>query len=563
MIALLPTQGQLAELHPIASFLDTAPPLDIFWETDDPPDYWYQGYDPRTGGQHSLPRTAQAKALARGLIEQLKQAPWSQREGKMYGVLLVQTADGQPWVLKAFSGTWPDTSPGKGWVPALSAEQRVDLQAAYTRAQLSEIKAQLLVLQGIAERQTYAQAVAELDQQRQMLNQVHQQRKQARNRQRSAHQSRLTGEALALAEHNLDQASRRDKAELRAFKQTQHQRLGPLEAAIQAADAEIAALRRQRRDLSRQLQTALHATYTLTNFAGETRTLQELASTGSLPTGTGDCCAPKLLQFAARHGLKPLALAEFWWGPAASDKQPGQFYGACQERCQPIMGFLLGGLSAVAVSTPTSPLPILYEDEYLVVVNKPAGLPSVPGRYTDSQDSVLTRLRHTRPDGDQLRPVHRLDQATSGVLVLALTPETQRQLCQQFEQRQVAKTYLAILDGHPTQLEGTITLPLWGNPAERPRQSVDWTRGKPSQTRFQVIDQAATSTRVRFFPITGRTHQLRVHAAHPMGLNTPILGDCLYGRGTPAPRLYLHAENIEFTHPDTHRQIIVKANTPF
>lgn len=271
---------------------------------------------------------------------------------------------------------------------------------------------------------------------------------------------------------------------------------------------------------------------------------------------------PKLLHYAAQHRWQPVALAEFWWGPAQGDKQPGKFYGACEERCQPILGFLLAGLSApVPVLSPE--IPILYIDEALIAVDKPAGLLSVPGRYGNSQESVLSRLRATFPDGEELRPVHRLDQDTSGLLMLARTAASHQALSRQFEQRQVQKGYEAIVEGTIAADSGLIDLPLWGDPRQRPRQVVDWQQGKPSQTRYEVLSRQAGCTRLKFIPITGRTHQLRVHAAHPQGLNAPMRGDRLYGNAQPAEQLHLHAKTLSLIHPVTQQPLTLEATVPF
>jgi tRNA pseudouridine32 synthase/23S rRNA pseudouridine746 synthase len=375
-------------------------------------------------------------------------------EGKMYGVLVVQTPEGEVGVLKAFSGLWQGQAQVPGWVLPLPGRQQVALQEARTLDALRAIKDRLLALQRLPERQTYARLQGEQAGDRTQLNQRHRDRKQTRDRQRQTLTSTLPEASLAASLAALEQASRGDKAELRQFKQRWRDRLAPLETLIQAADAEIAALKQQRRELSRQLQAEMHAAYRLTNFAGESVAIQAL---GNLPTGTGDCCAPKLLHAAANYGLKPLAMAEFWWGPLQGDKRCGEFYGACADRCQPIMGFLLSGLSAQVLQTTDIPvgangalplpnpspqsvsLRVLYQDPWLIAVDKPAGLLSVPGRYRDRQDSVLTRLRFPSgslresalPEGAFLQPVHRLDQDTSGVLLLALDAATHRQLCQQ------------------------------------------------------------------------------------------------------------------------------------
>jgi tRNA pseudouridine32 synthase / 23S rRNA pseudouridine746 synthase len=543
-------------------------------------DYYYQGYCPRTGQAYRLPRTALAKAVARGLMAQL--AAESDGEGKMYGVLVAETPTGQIGVLKAFSGLGWGQAQVPGWVPPIAGRQRVALQEARTLAQLAAINDRLIVLQPGPDRTVYARLQSDCARDRAQINQRHRDRKQSRDQQRQTLTTTLTGEALAQALATLEQQSRGDKAELRRFKQQWRDRLTPLESAIQAADAEIAALKQQRRDLSRQLQADLHAAYTLTNFAGESLSLNTF---GPLPTGTGDCCAPKLLHAAAQLGLKPLAIAEFWWGPAQGDKQPGEFYGACAERCQPIMGFLLSGLStrvlgstAIPVgaqqAAPRHPPPIgcrqpgleiavLYQDLWLIAVDKPAGLLSVPGRYGDRQDSVLSRLRLTLPPEAWLQPVHRLDQDTSGVLLLALDPETHRHLSQQFAQRQVQKIYQAIVVGAVAEPAGLIDLPLWGDPTQRPRQRVDRQQGKPSQTQFEVLGCEGDRTRVALYPLTGRTHQLRVHTAHPQGLNAPIWGDRLYGQQSAGLRLHLHAQALEFVHPQCGAAIALESPVPF
>lgn len=209
------------------------------------------------------------------------------------------------------------------------------------------------------------------------------------------------------------------------------------------------------------------------------------------------------------------------------------------------------------------PLSILYQDDALIVVDKPAGLLSVPGRRYRQYDSVLSRLRWQLSNPDFLQVVHRLDQATSGILVLALSPTVHKALGQQFAQHQVCKTYEAILSGPMDKSAGVIDLPLWGNPDERPKQSVNARYGKPSVTHFEVL-QTGENPRVKFIPYTGRTHQLRIHAAHPQGLNSPILGDVLYGKSSDqTEHLYLHATSLEFVHPVTGKRSQFKSHVPF
>jgi tRNA pseudouridine32 synthase/23S rRNA pseudouridine746 synthase len=549
-------------LHPVESFIPQ--PIEGL---ESLPDYWYEGRCPRSGEWHRLPRTPLVKAIANGLISQLKQTPCFNREGKMYGVLLVETPEGQRHVLRAFSGLLAGQSHLAGWVPPIPGREKVAFSEAYTLEQLGTIKQRLLALQQLPERQTYRQLSAEFTQRRQHLNQTHRQRKQQRAAKRQVLQATMAADPLQTAVAALEQESRRDKAELKALKQAQRQRLAPLEAVINRADQEIQALKAQRKALSRQLQTAMHGVYTLTNFAGNVVSLQTLADSSNLPTGTGDCCAPKLLHFAATYGLRPLAMAEFWWGPANSSQtyQPGSFHGACQERCQPIMGFLLSGLSALADGSAGSsqPLPMLYQDDWVIAVDKPSGLLSVPGRYGDNQDSVLSRLKNLLPNGDSCMAVHRLDQDTSGVLLLARNLETYRALSRQFQQRQVKKLYEAIVEGQVLEPAGMIDLPLWGDPQHRPYQCVDWNQGKASQTHYRRLLQGAESARIEFLPLTGRTHQLRVHAAHPSGLGAPIRGDRLYGQANQHRRLHLHARELSVLHPQIGETLTIRAEVPF
>lgn len=482
----------------------------------------------------------------------------------MYGVLLVETPPGEKRVLKAFSGLLNGNSIVEGWTPPISGRDRFALEEACTLATLEAMKQELIALQQIPREQLEVLSQKfEIRLQQQAMH--HSQRKHERLHQRQKLLQSLNGEALEMALEQLDEQSRQDGIERRQLKRQTDAALQPLLYPIEQANARIRELKQQRKSLSRQFQARLHANYWLTNFAGESVPLQQLMPSGSIPTGTGECCAPKLLHYAATHNLKPLAMAEFWWGTPSTngDKIQGEFYPACVDRCQPLMGFLLSGLPhPIAEIGCIERLPILYQDEWLIAVNKPAGLLSVPGRYSDRQDSVLSRLRHLMPDQMALSAVHRLDQETSGILLLACDRQTYRQLSCQFQQRQVDKVYEAVLAGSVPIEHGEIELPLWGDPDDRPCQKVDWQRGKYSVTKFRVIT-AGDSTRMEFLPLTGRTHQIRVHAADPRGLGVPILGDRLYSCHAGADRLHLHARELCFEHPHSGQSVCLRAETPF
>ena len=338
---------------------------------------------------------------------------------------------------------------------------------------------------------------------------------------------------------------------------------------------------------SQRLQQLLFADYRLTNGYGETKNLLEIfvnekpiipaeewfsksapnAGKMSLairqpPAGAGECCAPKLLQYALTHNMKPFALAEFWVGaPGKTEvRQEGCFYPPCSGRCVPILGHMLRGIDVLPTPEVRQAeelcrqIEIIFEDEFLLVVNKPAGLLSVPGK--NDQPSVEIYLSGQR-NGAPVLAAHRLDQDTSGILVLSKTPEVYKSLQSYFQRRDILKRYEAVLSPQTKRPlpspEGIISLPLLPNPYDRPRQMVDFEHGKPAVTRYVLREQRPDGTWfVDFFPLTGRTHQLRVHAAHPLGLNAPIVGDRLYGKQsaeTNDQRLLLHAAEIAFVHP--------------
>ncbi|KST66211.1 RluA family pseudouridine synthase [Mastigocoleus testarum] len=589
----------MVTLHLLSDFTGSNFQTKEFTTNNSPPKYYYEGHCPQTGELLKLPRTPQAEAIAIGLMQHLDKDEVYSHEGKMYGILLVELPSGEQRILKAFSGLLNGWGVVEGWVPPIPGREEVALDEKFTLVKLEAIKQEIIKLKELPERSQYKQISEGFEQQLQKMSDRHRNCKQERHRKRQEISETLTGEELNTKLQELDEASRQDGIERRQLKRQRDRALKPLKAIIDAANAKIRELKQQRKELSRQLQAKMHAAYNLINFLGKSKTLQELMPSG-LPTGTGDCCAPKLLHYAATHSLKPLAMAEFWWGKSSGvdssisgekilgqkilgKKTSGKFYGACVERCQPLMGFLLSGLqSRNDVETQSyqnhvslgecfvnaSPqdmldLSIIYEDEWLIAVNKPPSLLSVPGRYLHNQDSVLSRLNNLLPTAENLTAVHRLDMDTSGILLLAKDLETYRQISKQFQERHVYKVYEAVLAGVITTEEGIIELPLWGNPDNRPYQEINQQYGKPSLTKFKLVKIENKRTRVEFIPLTGRTHQLRVHAADPQGLGISILGDRLYGCNAEVDRLHLHARELYFNHPQIKQKIHLNVETPF
>ncbi len=526
--------------------------------------YWYEGRCPYSGELLSLPRTLQAEAIAKSLKQELERGYPHDVEGKMYGVLLAESLTGERVVLKAFSGLLNGESQIQGWVPPIAGREKVAIEESITLSKLATIKQELIELSEIPERREYEKSSQAYELEFQALYDHHQVSKQARQL------KRISNDLDAKEIEKLDRESQLEKMARRDFKRDRDRVLLPLKEAIALADAKMQILKKQRRELSRTLQTQMHSAYVLTNFAGETLSLRELITEGAMPTGMGDCCAPKLLHYAATNHLIPIAMAEFWWGNPSADgyKIQGEFYGACVERCQPLMGFLLSGRRSptvpnISANLAPQDLQIIYEDAYLIAIAKPAGLLSVPGRYLDTQDSVLSRLRQSLGADTPIYPVHRLDRQTSGILLFVRDLESLRSLNHQFAQRQIHKIYEALLSGKIEHEHGEIDLPLWGNPENRPLQQVDIERGKPSVTEFRLLESKENYSRIEFVPLTGRTHQLRVHAADPRGLGMTILGDRLYGCDAATDRLHLHAREITFIHPRSQELIHLQIPVPF
>lgn len=504
--------------------------------------------------------------------------------GKMFGVLVVreerrvksEESDGSEGALgfiAAYSGLLAGRNDWAYFVPPVFDAQQPDGHFKVTERSISDINKEIDGIRRSADYQSAKNREEELrqsaDEQIAAMKQHIASAKAERDRRRSDAQAGLVhiSEAEAAA---MTRESQTLKADLRRLKQRLDMELSAAHALTFQYDERIAALRQRRRSMSDELQRWLFEQYRMLNARGEERNLIDIFSAtthGIPPAGAGDCCAPKLLQYAYSHGLQPVCMAEFWWGesPRQEIRHHLSYYPACRSKCLPILTHMLQGLDVEPnplTATASEELKIVYEDDAICVVDKPAGMLSVPGKDNVESVESIMRQRWHQYDGNPIM-VHRLDRDTSGLMVVARTLEAYHSLQQQFACRTAAKRYEAVLDGVPALQQGTISLPLMPDITDRPRQRVDMEHGKPSVTTYRVVSTQNHRTLVWLFPHTGRTHQLRVHCAHPLGLATPILGDPLYGRGTAAPRMYLNADELEITHPVTGRRMQWKSESAF
>ena len=541
--------------------------------------------------------------------------------GKMFGVLIVQTDNGitnneenQIGYLAAFSGNLDGKNLHPYFVPPVYDLLQPEGFFKIEEEQISAINIRIRELENSS---SYLDSKEkwkiETEQAKAVLNQAKAELKMAKEAREIRRQSspELSGEEQA----SLIRESQYQKAEYKRLEKKWKKRLEELETEVRHFDIEIERLKTERKERSAALQRKLFEQFRMLNAQGEVKdlyTIFEQTVQKVPPAGAGECALPKLLQYAYLHQLRPLAMAEFWWGdsPKNEIRHHGYYYPSCKGKCEPILQHMLQGLE-VDENPLLNPvheeeeLEIVFEDEWLLVVNKPAGMLSVPGKV-ENRDSVYHRLKKKYPEATGPIIVHRLDMATSGLLLVAKTKEVHQDLQAQFANRSIKKRYVAVLDGTIIKTEketkpiaekailiaketvstkktakaertgrtGRIELPLCLNPLDRPRQMVSRKHGKEAITEYQIISESEKNTsesentfnesnridesersinesrkytRIIFYPLTGRTHQLRVHAAHPEGLGCPILGDELYGK--KADRLYLHAEYIEFRHP--------------
>lgn len=484
--------------------------------------------------------------------------------GKMFGVLVVKDQNDQIGFLAAFSGKMADSNHHDGFVPPVY--DMLDA-SGYFKSGEQAIHALTIKLEALesstelAEAQLHLKAqIQEAQEDIERLKREIKVGKARRKARRIEGENTLNEEEFATLIKELSDESMAEQYTLKDAKRYWEYKRKEAEQNLVNFTSEIESIKEQRAEMSALLQQRLFSDYTFLNGRKESRSLLSIfEEREQVPVaGAGECSAPKLLHFAFKHNLTPIAMGEFWWGesPKSEVRNHKQYYPACRNKCEPILGHMLQGLDVEEnpmLKTPENILDIeiVYEDEYLLVVNKPADFLSVPGKSV--YDSVYTRMEARYPNATGPLLVHRLDMSTSGLLLVAKTKKVHKKLQSQFLKRTISKRYEALLEGTLTEDSGEIELPLRVDLDNRPQQLVCYEYGKPAHTRWEKVREENGRTLVHFYPITGRTHQLRVHAAHVKGLNTPIVGDDLYGKHDT--RLHLHAAYLKFVHPMTNEII--------
>lgn len=510
--------------------------------------------------------------------------------GKMFGILIVEGG-----YLAAYSGQIGGRSDWDDFVPAVFDYLQPDGYFKTHEAEITRINESILRLEKDERMQKARTLIADLFAQRQQTIADFQEKMKEKKAQRDLR--RKQGNLSAEEEQAMTKESQFMKAELHRLKKSLAEKT-TLETEYEDYQNNISRLKQLRKQLSDALQQWLFAQFRMLNAQGEEKDLLEifrdtvledqpnlslLSKRAALkmvpPAGSGECCEPKLLQYAFRHHLKPLQMAMFWWGesPKEEIRHHLQFYPACNGKCKPILRWMLPEVNTM-LNHASQPLTLetLYEDRELAVICKPAGMLSVPGKES-GVTSVYSIMRRKYPEATGPLIVHRLDMATSGLMVIAKTEFAYHRLQEQFANHQIQKKYVAIVCAKEgsIQPEGLLSLPLMPDYLDRPRQIVNHEQGKEAITEYKVLGNAENNAlgnkesegnnqhlRIALYPQTGRTHQLRVHCAHREGLNAPILGDPLYGC-EKASRLYLHAESIRFTHPLSGKEIFIERKADF
>lgn len=480
--------------------------------------------------------------------------------GKMFGVLVVQDQQKQLGYLAAFSGKLANSNEHDFFVPPVFDLLSSDGFFVKEEEELNQMNASL---EKMLQQEEYLQLKKAFSTLQQEANEdLLRQKDKIKLGKQKRTEVRLQLENLAPEEASevqlqLNEESKKESILLKKMNKYWRYRLDEVKLKLAVVETEIQSLKKQRSAQSASLQQKIFNHYTFLNAKGEEKSLGAIFGTNP-PAGAGECAAPKLFQYAYLNDFEPVAIAEFWWGssPPSEVRKHKNFYPSCRSKCEPILGHMLHGLNVEENPLLLNPaqhkeIEIVYEDNVMAVIFKPAELLSVPGKQIS--DSVVSRVQQKFPTAEGPLVVHRLDMSTSGLMLIAKNSNAYKILQAQFIQRKVYKRYEALLEREIQQERGVIDLPLRVDLDNRPHQLVCYEHGKNALTHWERVEVKDGKTRVYFYPITGRTHQLRVHAAHQLGLNAPIVGDDLYGK--KANRLHLHAGLIRFLHPVSKKEM--------
>ena len=499
---------------------------------------------------------------AKALQEKLKNHYTASDEwGKMYGVLVVQNTKNEIGFLMAFSGQVEKHAQELRFVPSI--HNRLD-KSGFFKKEEEQITALNNKITQIENNSRYKKLLAELEQIKKKAAGAIAEKKVIKDELKAARRAeRQAAEKLNYSnseklQKQLNHQSITQHYDYKKANEAWNKEVGKIQSKLSVFENDLNRLKKERKSRSNALQKQLFDQYQFLNADGQLKSLLQIFDENKPPAGAGDCAAPKLLQYAFQNNYKPLAMGEFWWGnpPKSQLRTEGRFYPACAGKCKPILGHMLQGLPLEDdpvwnYTAANKHIDIVYEDEHLLVINKPAGLLSIPSKLID--DAVSVRMSNLYPEATGPLVAHRLDKLTSGLMIITKSLEVYREVQQQFINKTIKKSYLALLEGIISPSKGSINLPLSVDEFNRPMQMVNYNKGKKSETLYELLKQVENRSLVKFTPITGRTHQLRVHAAHPEGLNAPIVGDTLYGKKDK--RLMLHAAAITFKHPITQEEL--------
>ncbi|HET8859828.1 RluA family pseudouridine synthase [Marivirga sp.] len=477
--------------------------------------------------------------------------------GKMYGVLVVQDKSGQLGFLASYSGQEYDGDVSINFVPPIY--DRMAMEGFYKKGEeeLVNINNKIKKLE---DDQNFRKLMDELKKQSKSSNLELKSEQEKKQKAKAIRKEKREEGMINLSPNafdSLDEKLRKESIEIdfnyKKLNKDWKKKIAAIQSKVAVYESQIQNLKKLRKEKSNKLQKQIFNQYQFLNAKGDKKSVEEVfQSIGYPPSGAGDCALPKLLQYAFVNQFKPLAMGEFWWGkaPKSELRKEGRFYPACSGKCKPILGHMLKGLKLeddplMQYTADDKVIETLYEDEQISVIVKPAGLLSIPSK--EIKDSVLTRMKKKYPQASGPLLAHRLDKLTSGIMLISKDLESHKFLQQQFMDKTIQKRYCAVLEGKLSGNEGEVNLPLAVDEDNRPMQKVDYESGRKALTKWKLIGQNEKRSMVVFIPVTGRTHQLRVHAAHPQGLNAPIVGDTLYGN--KSKRLMLHAEYIQFKHP--------------